>query len=75
MGSFAPFAHFSNFTNFPKVPSFQAHSPVKAAPCRNANKRPNIAKHTTHKTLPKRDAISLKFPYELELRATPTTRK
>ena len=69
------FAHFSNFTNFPKVPSFQAHSPVKTAPCRNANKRPNIAKHTTHKTLPKRDAISLKFPYELELRATPTTRK
>ena len=38
-------------------------------------KRPKIAKHTKHEPLPKRDAISLKFPEESDLRTRPTTQK
>jgi hypothetical protein len=42
---------------------------------KNAKKRPKIAKHTNHKALPKRGAISIQFPQESELGATPTTQK
>ena len=43
-------------------PLAQSQTPVKIVFCRNAKKRPKIAKHTKHETLPKRDANFLKFP-------------
>ena len=65
------FANFSTFTKISQVPSFQAHSPVKTVICRNAKKRPKIAKHTKHELLPKRVANFLKFPLRTPSPGTP----
>ena len=62
------FANFSTFTKIPQVPSFQAHSSRENRFPPEPKKRPKIAKPTKHEPLPKRDAISRKFPEERELR-------
>jgi hypothetical protein len=59
------FPIFRHFFHFHKNPSSSVISGTFS--CENRfppkpKKRPKIAKHTKHETLPKRDAISLKFP-------------
>ena len=56
---------FNQFFHFHKNPSSSVISGTFSRENRfppKPKKRPKIAKHTKHEPLPKRDAISLKFP-------------
>ena len=56
---------FRHFFHFHKNPSSSVISVTFSRENRfppKPQKRPKIAKHTKHEPLPKRDAISLKFP-------------
>ena len=56
---------FRHFFHFHKNPSSSVISDTFSRENRfppKPKKRPKIAKHTKHEPLPKRDAISLKFP-------------
>jgi len=57
--------NFRQFFHFHKNPSSSVISGTFSRENRfppKPKKRPKIAKHTKHEPLPKRDAISLKFP-------------
>jgi hypothetical protein len=59
------FPNFRQFFHFHKNPSSSVISGTFSRENRfppKRQKRPKIAKHTKHEPLPKRDAISLKFP-------------
>jgi hypothetical protein len=56
---FPPFFHFHKNPSSSVISgTFSRENRLPPKP----KKRPNIAKHTKHEPLPKRDAISLKFP-------------
>ncbi len=65
LGVLPLFPIFRQFFHFRKNPSSSVISGTFSRQNRfpqKRQKRPKIAKHTTHEPLPKRDAISLKFP-------------
>jgi len=63
LNQLCPFCNnFRLFFHFHKYPSSSVISGAFSRENRFPPKRPKIAKHTKHESLPKRDAISLKFP-------------